>query len=111
MAADAAPPRGVPYGDAVFGHASALSAVLGTEVSIRRLECECCWLHAPVPDPAAGEAAEAGLYVARLEVPFLAHAGTGVDGSYLRVAIHRPGCRSPAPVLGDCRTGVLGRQL
>ncbi|MFE2352193.1 hypothetical protein [Kitasatospora cineracea] len=84
------------YGETVFGHAGVLGTVLGTEVSIRRLEeCECYWLHAPVPDPASGEAVVAGRYIAGLQVPFRASART--SGSYLRVAIHETGCWSSAP--------------
>ncbi|MEV7213585.1 hypothetical protein AB0O31_10900 [Kitasatospora cineracea] len=90
------------YGGTVFGHAAALGVILGVEVSIRQLvECGCYWLHAPVPDPATREAVEAGLYVARLGVPFVARAGSAVGRSYLRVVVHRAGCRSPAGVAWD----------
>lgn len=88
------------YGKAVFDHASALGVILGTEVSIHHLACECYVLHAPVPDPAAWEAAEAGLYVARLGVPFLAHTSPRAADSYLRAAVHKAGCRG----------GVFARQ-
>ncbi|RPE32230.1 hypothetical protein EDD38_0477 [Kitasatospora cineracea] len=101
MTAEAAPPGSrVSYGEAVFDHASALGTILGVEVPIRQLGCGCYWLRADVPDPATQEAMEAGLYVARLGVPFIAHASATAGRSHLQVAIHRAACRSPAGVPG-----------
>lgn len=111
MAGEAAPPGGrVSYGETVFGHASALATILGVDVSIRQLGCECYWLHAPVPDPAAWEAAEAGLYVAQMKTPFRARARSAAGGSYLRVAVHRAACRSPALVPGTALGDPLIRR-